>query len=150
MAGFLTDGVAQGPLPLTGNETENMDTNLPSGQNPQVGAYTPTQKASGVSAIVTGLTTGLTTVIPATVNTMILDSTSATLAAETVTLSPAFDGQKQGFVFPRSAVTSLTINTGMLNGATPTIYGAPTTTVAGTVINFILKAVNGVFAWYKG
>jgi len=163
MAGYLTDGISAGPLPLTGNETLNMDTNLTQGQNPASGAYSPLQLVSGPS-IFTSIVSGNTVTIPGAIRTDVLNG-SSTVATLNVVLTPVFDGQRQS-VLPASAATAVTFSSATLAsaitttlysggtvlststvaaGSSPAINAAPTSLVAGTTVSFMYK--NG--AWYK-
>ncbi len=164
MAGILTDGVGAGPLPLTGNETLNMDTNLTQGQNPASGAYSPVQLVSGPSTF-TSIVSGNTVTIPGIVRTEVVNG-SSTVATLNVVLTPVFDGQRQA-ILPTSAATAVTFSSATLAaaitttllaasgsvlststvtaGTSPAINAAPASLVAGTTVSFMFK--NG--AWYK-
>lgn len=163
MTGILTDGVPAGPLPLTGNELLNMDTELTQGQNPASGSYGPNALSAGAS-IFTSIVSAQTITIPGNIRTDVLNG-SSTVATLNVVLTPVFDGQIQELL-PASAATAVTFSSATVSsailttiysagsvlststvtvGTSPAINGAPASLVANTSVAFEFK--NG--AWYK-
>lgn len=117
MAGWLTDGMST-LTSLTGLETAPFDTNNPSGENPQTGALTTAQIASGATQVTTSGTAGATISLGGFNSSFVPGvGTLATLIVDLMAFPPA--GMEQQVVL-EPAVTALSVATtdgSNINGA---------------------------------
>lgn len=126
MAGWLTDGMST-LTSLTGLETAPFDTNSASGENPQTGALTTGQLASGATQV-TATATAAATIALESYNSSFIPG-SGTLASLTVNLMANPPAGMVQEVVSEAAITALSVAT--TDGTT--INGAASPFAAGAV-----------------